>query len=246
MARKGLICYRTSSIANGRLQQAPVLKTTNLRYSTTAFNGSFMQETIYRRPGSPEVDLAWEALGIECRKDRASVIPEEDGHASGLTKHNVHRAKKYGGGYFVNVEGLHHLHCLNIVRKSLYYNYEYYKAIGDYVFDNREDISKFHFYAKPPFIITIINKVSLPAHCLDIVRQVLMCNVDTGVLGQVWTRQSETMSPQAFPDFNTRHKCKDYEAVRMWAEENQVPSDEKLSVGYVALPEEGDVLPFIP
>ena len=44
--------------------------------------------------------------------DRASVILEEEGDASGLTKHHVQRAKKFGGGYFVNVEGLHHLHCL--------------------------------------------------------------------------------------------------------------------------------------
>lgn len=44
--------------------------------------------------------------------DRASIIPENEGIASGLTKHHVQRAKKYGGGFFVNVEGLHHLHCL--------------------------------------------------------------------------------------------------------------------------------------
>jgi hypothetical protein len=31
-----------------------------------------------------------------------------------------------------------------MVRKSLYYNYDYYKAIGDYQFDDDEDIFKFH------------------------------------------------------------------------------------------------------
>lgn len=31
---------------------------------------------------------------------------------SGLTSAHVQRSQKYGGGYFVNVEGLHHLHCL--------------------------------------------------------------------------------------------------------------------------------------
>jgi hypothetical protein len=25
-----------------------------------------MHENIYRRPGSPEVDAAWEALGVDC------------------------------------------------------------------------------------------------------------------------------------------------------------------------------------
>jgi hypothetical protein len=73
-----------------------------------------------------------------------------------------------------------------------------------------------------------------------------MCNVDTGVLGQVWTRKSDTKHPQAFPDFNTQHKCKNYDAVRVWAEAHQVPPNEELPVGYVAPPEEGDVLPFVP
>ena len=84
------------------------------------------------------------------------------------------------------------------------------------------------------------------AHCLDTIRQVLMCNVDTGVLGQVWTRQSNTKPPQAFPDFNTKHKCKDYDAVRKWAQDHQVPPNGKLPIGYVADLEANDVLPSVP
>ena len=48
-----------------------------------------------------------------------------------------------------------------------------------------------------------------------------MCTVDTGVLGQVWLHPN---SPQAFVDFNTEHKCKNYDAVRQYAEDNQLPS----------------------
>ncbi|KAK4171324.1 hypothetical protein QBC36DRAFT_199588 [Triangularia setosa] len=210
--------------------RTPVLNEVDHAYSITSFNGSFMKEVVYRLQGSPRVDAAWEALGIE-----ASIIPENEGFASGLTKHHVQRAKKYGGGFFVNVEGLHHLHCLNLVRKSLYFNYNYYKAIGDDAFDLEENIFK---------ILRRI--VCLLAHCLDIVRQVLMCNVDNGVLGQVWTHQSNTKQPQAFPDFNTRHKCKNYEAVRVWAEAHQVPPDEELPADYIAPWDTNDVIPYIP
>lgn len=73
-----------------------------------------------------------------------------------------------------------------------------------------------------------------------------MCNVDTGVLGQVWTLQPGTKEPQAFPDFNTQHKCRDYEAVRRWAEEHQMPPDGDAAYGYVAAPEADDIIPFIP
>lgn len=46
-----------------------------------------------------------------------------------------------------------------------------------------------------------------------------MCNTDTGVLGQVWFDQE---SPTAFPDFNTKHKCKNFDDISKWAVEHQV------------------------
>ena len=45
---------------------APVLKDVDIEYSFVQFNGSFMQEEVYRKAGSPEVDAAWEALGVDC------------------------------------------------------------------------------------------------------------------------------------------------------------------------------------
>lgn len=47
-----------------------------------------------------------------------------------------------------------------------------------------------------------------------------MCAIDIGMLGQVWIN---TSAPEAFVDFNTKHKCRDFEAVRIWAEERQMP-----------------------
>lgn len=46
---------------------APVLNDVKISYTTKEFNGSFMQESIYRRLGSPEVDKAWEDLGVDCK-----------------------------------------------------------------------------------------------------------------------------------------------------------------------------------
>jgi hypothetical protein len=68
---------------------------------------------------------------------------------------------------------------------------------------------------------TVRNLTPLEAHCLDTVRQVLMCNVDTGLLGQVWV---DPEKPTAFPDFNTRHVCKNYNDIREWARKLQVRS----------------------
>jgi hypothetical protein len=44
--------------------------------------------------------------------DNTAVLPESLGMKSGLTKDHAKRNAKYGGGYVVLVEGLHHLHCL--------------------------------------------------------------------------------------------------------------------------------------
>jgi hypothetical protein len=49
-----------------------------------------------------------------------------------------------------------------------------------------------------------------------------MCTVDVGVLGQVWIH---LQVPEAFVDFNTRHMCRDFETIRRWAEERQIPEN---------------------
>lgn len=38
----------------------------DMDFHTAPFNGTFVHENIYRQNASPEVDEAWEALGIGC------------------------------------------------------------------------------------------------------------------------------------------------------------------------------------
>lgn len=45
---------------------APLLKEVGIKYGVVHYNGSFLEETIYRQRGSPEVDDAWDALGVNC------------------------------------------------------------------------------------------------------------------------------------------------------------------------------------
>jgi hypothetical protein len=82
---------------------------------------------------------------------------------SGLAHDQVKINQKYGSGYHANIEGLHHLHCLNLLRQRLWYNYDYYHSLGEGAFKNEDYIVKFHM-----------------SHCLDIIRQQLMCTIDVG------------------------------------------------------------------
>jgi hypothetical protein len=75
------------------------------------------------------------------------------------------------------------------------------------------------------------------AHCLDTIRQQLMCQVDIGVLGQVWIHPE---APEPYVDFNTKHQCRDFEAVRKWAEERQMPVEEELPGDWLEPPKLGD------
>ncbi|PMD40559.1 hypothetical protein L207DRAFT_544008 [Hyaloscypha variabilis F] len=194
---------------------SPILDDVPLAYTPTQFNGSLLKENIFRQPASPEVDAAWGTLGVNYRP---LIIPSSLAQKSGLAPDQVKINQKYGGGYPANVEGLHHLHCLNLLRQSLWYNYEYYHNLGEGAFKNEEYIVKFH-----------------ASHCLDIVRQQLMCTVDVEVLGQVWIHPEE---PEAYVDFNTKHMCRDFEAVRSWAEERQMP--EVVPEDWLQPPELGD------
>lgn len=76
------------------------------------------------------------------------------------------------------------------------------------------------------------------AHCLDIVRQQLMCTIDIGVMGQVWFQPASAESPEAYVDFNTRHLCRNFEAVRSWAERNQIP--QVTGPDFLEPPQDGD------
>ncbi|ODH42645.1 hypothetical protein ACO22_01170 [Paracoccidioides brasiliensis] len=175
---------------------SPLLKDIDISYETVHFNGSFTKKTIYRQRPSPEVDQAWYDLGVHYG---SIVIPENEAERYGIRKDQVKRRKDQGGGFFANVEIFHHLHCLNLLRQASHFNFEYYSREGKGAFQDPENILETHI-----------------SHCVDIIRQQLMCTADIGVFGQWWI---EGTGP--FIDFNTAHKCRNFEDIRKWAEKRQ-------------------------
>ncbi|GAB7345445.1 hypothetical protein MBLNU457_3777t1 [Dothideomycetes sp. NU457] len=184
---------------------SPVTPDVQLSFHLNRFNGSLLKETIYRQEASEEVDAAWKALGVDYR---SVIVPADAASKAGIALDQVKVSSKYGGGYVANVEGLHQLHCLNLLRQALWFNYDYYHERGEGAFRNNDFVLQRHV-----------------THCLDIIRQQLMCTVDIGVLGQVWWKGSHMEYPEAFVDFNTRHVCRNFEDIRAWAEKHQVPAE---------------------
>jgi Mycotoxin biosynthesis protein UstYa len=67
--------------------------------------------------------------------------------------------------------------------------------------------------------------------------------VDIGVLGQVWwnPRAKElppAYAPEAYVDFYTEHKCRNFDDVRSWAEKHQMPVE--VPNDWLQPPREGD------
>ena len=118
-----------------------MLEDLTLQYAAQPFNGSLLKSTIYRQDASPDVDDAWEALGVNYR---SLTIPSSLAEKSGLSSSHVRLNGKYGDGYPANVEGLHHLHCLNLLRQGLWYNYEYYNSRKEGAFKNEAHVVKMH------------------------------------------------------------------------------------------------------
>lgn len=48
---------------------APIMDEVDMNFRTIQFNGSFVHENVYRQDAGPDVDEAWEALGVECKYD---------------------------------------------------------------------------------------------------------------------------------------------------------------------------------
>jgi len=206
-----------SFCARHETQYSPILRDVDMSIQMVRFNGSLLKENSFRKTAGPEVDAAWESLGVGYR---SLAISPEDAPETGLAPDQVKINPKYGGGFPANVEGLHHLHCLNLVRQALWYNFEYYHAKGQGAFINDDNILRHHV-----------------SHCLDVVRQRLMCQPDTGVLGQVWWNPE---FPTPFVDFNTMHKCKNFDAIRQWAEERQIPA--QVANDFLQPPKKGDTV----
>lgn len=57
-------------------------------------------------------------------------------------------------------------------------------------------------------------------HCIETLRQALMCNSGTGLVTFHWVKGSE----EPYPDYDTYHQCRDPELVLDWALRNAVPA----------------------
>ncbi|KAK7914931.1 hypothetical protein PG985_012634 [Apiospora marii] len=106
----------------------------------------------------------------------------------------------------MGLEAFHLLHCLNAVRKGLVTTYDYYWGSRGYGF------------APPAVFARHLD------HCVDVLRQHLMCHADLEPFVFNWREGQE----KPYADFAVRKTCVDFDYMLEWAERRKDPRHNEL------------------
>ncbi|KAG4439013.1 hypothetical protein IFR05_005529 [Cadophora sp. M221] len=173
------------------------------RLHAHSFNGSFLKRSVYSGKPNDAMDRAWGHFtdtGSEWMPDFPPFLRVPRAEAQMATSHSLDAAvqsqDENGSGYLVSLEMFHQLHCLDMIRKFVHF--DYYQNL------NPE-------WAKRPLLRQHAD------HCIDMLREVLMCQSDTGLITYHWVKNFST----PMPDFSTPHSCRDPEAVLRWTKNNE-------------------------
>lgn len=122
-----------------------------------------------------------------------------------------------------------------MIRQTSHWNYPYYsqyigteKAPGTAFeeFDGDEQL-EMHFCESPTSCIpspqATLFANAFQAHCLDMLRQEIMCNANTAIYGQWWVQKNGVTRPSK--DFSYTAQCKNWDAVMGWYTENHINMD---------------------
>jgi hypothetical protein len=184
----------------------------------TRFNGSLWHNSPFKGPPSPAVIEAWDSI-----KQYGIISATEEDLIRISRSHGLETASKFptiaGGGYVAMTMGTHQLHCLFWLWR------DHHRSYFPEMLKNKEAIPEMyerHF-----------------EHCIDYVRQSIMCNFDMGLLTFDWVLDH----PNPVPNTNSMHKCVDMNAADAWMKDRavEVPEGFKWSQ-----PEGQESLPWNP
>ncbi|KAF7532345.1 hypothetical protein G7054_g8011 [Neopestalotiopsis clavispora] len=178
------------------------------------------RSSIYRQPPGPEVDQAWARIA----NSEMIVIKTEEVIAIGKDPTLTVRApEEWGFGpdaHLGVLDVFHQIHCLNALRRGVYYEHYFAPSMGDI----KTDVFFNHM-----------------GHCMSILLQNIMCSASLDVITHSeYPRHLKATSyfelatganvvedwvkghRLPVPDFSIQHQCRDIEAVVEWQAENSI------------------------
>ncbi|KAL9046804.1 MAG: hypothetical protein Q9214_000457 [Letrouitia sp. 1 TL-2023] len=225
--------YRRSTELNYALKQissySPVLDAVEIPLVNKQVDGGLFpseRPLLGRLEPGPATDEIWQDWEIQ----RSFVLSREEVIELGKDpdKSVKYPDEDFGFGeeaYMGGLDIFHVIHCFDAIRQE---------AFKEYYWDGE----KYHMegYSKeagrPKRTHTEIFWLHL-RHCTDIVLQSLMCNADTTMTTMTWLETQQ----RPFPDFSVNKKCRDFDAIVRWRDDNAL--DVK-KAGSVTKPEGGD------
>ncbi|KAK4889050.1 hypothetical protein LTR27_012088 [Elasticomyces elasticus] len=165
--------------------------------------GDLEQENdIWTHPPSPEVDAAW--LGLT-KYGNAWATADDLLRAGKNLSITVKFGEEAGLGddaYPIVSDVKHLVHCLNRIRKDLWFDYYWSSTFPNGV---PSELHKRH-----------------TAHCFSILVQSLVCNANTDIITYAW------YDGYALPlhDFNINRKCGDFDGISDWMGDHVVEPDD--------------------
>ncbi|CAD6576148.1 MAG: hypothetical protein ASARMPRED_007619 [Alectoria sarmentosa] len=160
-----------------------------IKYEKWRFNATLVIDSPYNGPPGEEVDEAWREL----LHNMNMPLPGSDLRRLGTTSIPV---PDRDDTYIAGMSVFHELHCLKRLRQ---YNYR------DHYFPNitadEERLNRLH-----------------TDHCIDVLRQGIMCHADISLFTLQWSRDS--LMPRA--DFSGEHECRNWGAINERAGERRI------------------------
>jgi hypothetical protein len=160
------------------------------------FNGTLGTPSIYRGPPSPETDAAWDRIALNARPIRMT-LEQLLRTGEKPTPSMAGYPEEYGGGYMASVEVIHQLHCVDMIRRASW---------------GEEDPATSQEFKDSP---EVFRRIHLD-HCIEMIRQNLMCRGDVTMLTYDWVKGVEG----PLPNFNTPHRCRNLEKILDWVDEH--------------------------
>ncbi|KAJ5689013.1 hypothetical protein N7462_003405 [Penicillium macrosclerotiorum] len=177
---------------------SPALNQIDAGYRIVRFNSTVGSPTPFGGTPRPEIDNAWAAVD----QVRVRGISQEELIRIGGSVDDVRLPDDLGGGYMASDMYTHELHCLNFLRKATYP--EYY--------------NQSHGFTDLPHVV----RLHLD-HCIELIRQFVVCQGDVGLYTFQWLEHY----PTPYPKFSTWHQCRNTDSIETWITQGaiQTPSN---------------------
>ncbi|KAH9238240.1 hypothetical protein K456DRAFT_1826991, partial [Colletotrichum gloeosporioides 23] len=157
------------------------------------FHAGLNDTTRFRGDPRPELEDAWDellsAINIRVDDDELTKMGRD---ASTAVKINDGE-----GGYAGMLDIFHHLHCLRMIRIG--YTLDLYPAYQPMLSSQMGELVPMHI-----------------DHCIDELRQAVMCRADVTVLTSDWI----DWHPKPWLNFNVEHECVNWDNVFQWSKEH--------------------------